>query len=143
MKKEFLEKEKGSILKKYKYWTLYLSPKQYYLGKLRLILNRENIIDFCDLKKQEIEELRTIIKKSKKALTKCFKPDLFNYATLGNCILHHHWHIIPRYKKKRTFNKITFKDNHWGNPAWPNPTKKIDKKTMDLIKKEISNALQK
>jgi len=141
MKLEFIKNDFGLLLKKYKYWTLYLSPKQYYLGKLRLVLNRKNVIDLCELKKSETEELLKIISICKKALTKCFSPDLFNYATLGNCIRHHHWHIIPRYKSKRILNDVVFKDKHWNHLSWPNPYKKISKKTMEEIHNLISNEL--
>ena len=99
-KKEFTEKQKGVLLKKYKHWSLYLSPKQYYIGKLRIVLDRKGIVDMCELRKAEIDELIKITKIGKRALVKAFNPDLFNYATLGNCIRHHHWHIIPRYKNK-------------------------------------------
>ena len=141
MRLEFTTKKIGIPLKRYRYWTLYLSPKQYYLGKLRVVLKRKKVIDMCNLRKEETDELLKITKRCKKVLTRCFNPDLFNYATLGNCIRHHHWHIIPRYKGKRVVNGIVFKDKHWNNPAWPNPSKKINNKTMmiihDLISKEL------
>ena len=91
----------------------------------------------CDLKNKEYQELNIILKESKNALSKCFKPDLFNYATLGNCVRHHHWHIIPRYKSQRIINKIIFKDDNWNQPPWPYPINKIDKKTMKNIKELI------
>jgi diadenosine tetraphosphate (Ap4A) HIT family hydrolase len=138
---EFTKKNIGLLLKKYKYWTLYLSPKQYYLGKLRVVLNRKGIIDFCDLEAPEITELLKIITQSKKALTKCFHPDLFNYATLGNCVRQHHWHIIPRYKSQKVVDGVIFKDKHWNHPSWPNPHKKISKRTMQKIKTLILDAL--
>lgn len=141
MKLKFTENNLGLLLKKYKYWTLYLSPNQYYLGKLRLVLNRKDIIDLCELKKSETQELFEIIKRSKNALIKCFNPDLFNYATLGNSIRHHHWHIIPRYKSKRIVNDVVFRDEQWNHHSWSNPYKNISKKTMEDIHSLISKEL--
>ncbi|MBA3064308.1 HIT domain-containing protein [Candidatus Woesearchaeota archaeon] len=141
MKLEFTKKDLSLLLKKYKYWTLYLSPQQYYLGKLQLVLNRKSVIDLCVLKKSETQELLEIIKRSKNALIKCFNPDLFNYATLGNCVRHHHWHIIPRYKSKRIVNNIIFRDEYWNHPSWPIPYKKVSKKTIEKIHNLILNEL--
>jgi len=142
MKYEFSKKDLGLLLKKYTYWTLYLSPKQYYLGKLKLVLNRKQVIDFCELTTNESRELISTIKVCRKALVECFKPDLFNYATLGNCIRHHHWHIIPRYKTKRIFDNVIFQDEHWNNPSWPNPDKLLKRKTIKAIKDCISEKLR-
>lgn len=133
MRKEFKKEWLPYKLKKYKYWTVYLSNNPNYLGKLKIILNRKNIIDLGDLRKKEFEELLEIIKKYKKILKKIFSPDLFNYATLGNYVNHHHWHIIPRYKTKRKINGVIFKDKRWGEPPWPHDSKKLDKKTMQKI----------
>lgn len=141
MKLKFTRRKRGILLKKHRYWTVYLSNNQYYLGKLKILLNRRRVIDLGDLKKPEIRELFQIMKIYRKALMKCFKPDLFNYATLGNQVRHHHWHIIPRYKTKRKVNNVVFKDAHWNTPPWPAPYKKIDKKAIkvirDLILKEV------
>lgn len=129
------------LLKKYKFWSLYLSGGQYFLGKVILVLNRKNVIDFSELKKPEVKELHEIIKEVKKILVKCFQPDLFNYATLGNFIRQHHWHIVPRYKSKREINGVIFKDEYWGKPCFPTPDKKINKKTAKIIKDLILKKL--
>ncbi|HPN14949.1 MAG TPA: HIT family protein [bacterium] len=141
MKQQFSKKDLGMMIRKFKYWTLYLSPNQYYLGKLRLVLNDPKI-DLCELSKPEEQELMSIIKKSKKALDLCFKPDLYNYATLGNCIRHHHWHIIPRYQTPRFIDNVKFEDKNWNKPPWPAPAKKINLKIMKQIHKIIAGSLQ-
>ena len=120
-------------MRRYKYWTVCLSNGQYYLGKLKIVLNRRGVVDLCELRKSEVKELFEVIKKCQKALKKCFQPDLFNYATLGNWTRHHHWHLIPRYKGKREVNGEIFRDKRWNNPPWPEPSKKIDKETIKKI----------
>lgn len=134
MKMHFKKEDLGLLLKKYKYWGVYLSHKQYYLGKLKIVLNRKGVIDVCELKKSEVQELFKIIKIYRRALVKCFKPDLFNYATLGNWTRHHHWHVIPRYKSKRKVDGVIFKDGRWNNPSWPAPKKKVSGKTLEVIR---------
>lgn len=141
MKTDFSKKDLGILLKTYKYWSMYLSPKQYYLGKIRLVLKRKGVIDFCDLSESEYEELFKIIAISKKALSKCFNPDLFNYATLGNCIRHHHWHIIPRYKTVRVVGGVKFKDENWNHEPWPYSQKSISTETINEIHKMIQKEI--
>jgi diadenosine tetraphosphate (Ap4A) HIT family hydrolase len=105
------------------------------------VINRK-VVDLTELKKPENEEFIKIIKIAKKALDKAFKPDLYNYATLGNWIRHHHWHIIPRYKKERKINRTVFRDNHWNNPAWPDPSKRISQETELIIYNKIKTNLK-
>jgi len=142
MRKEFPRLDPMLELKKYRYWTLHLSDGQYFLGRLMLILNRKNVVDFCDLRPGEMKELNKVMKQCRKALTKCFKPDLFNYASLGNKTCHHHWHIIPRYKSKRKVNGMIFEDKLWGKPPWKLHARgKRDKKTMQVIHDRIVKEL--
>jgi diadenosine tetraphosphate (Ap4A) HIT family hydrolase len=134
-KKKFLKKVENEILHKYKYWIAILDIKQYYLGRIFLFAKRLSATDMISLNLKEREELWVILKKIKKIYAKTFKPDKLNFAFLGNELEHCHCHIIPRYIKKRTFNKITFKDENYGhNYSRPN-TKlfKIDDETYNKI----------
>jgi len=33
-----------------------------------------------------------------RAIAGAFRPDLMNYASLGNVMPHLHWHLVPRYR---------------------------------------------
>lgn len=134
-KKKFLNKIEDTILFKYKHWIAVLDIKQYYLGRIFLFAKRLSANDMISLNIKEREELWSILKKIKKIYTKTFKPDKLNFAFLGNELEHCHLHIIPRYKDKRIFNKITFRDENYGhNYSRPN-TKlfKIDNDTLNKI----------
>ncbi len=100
------------IIKKYKYWTILIHKNQCYLGRCMVKLNR-HVIDLFDITEEEMSELFEITKKLRNALNELFKPDLFNYASLGNVVAHLHIHVIPRYKEKRTFRGIEFTDKRW------------------------------
>lgn len=132
--------KKELVIKKYKYWTLFINPNQCYLGRCKIKLNR-HIIDLFDASQKERDELNKIIPKLRNALKELFNPDLFNYASLGNHIRHLHIHFIPRYRRKRKFKNIEFKDKRWGKNFTPYKEFKIPSHTLyelrDLIKGKL------
>jgi len=135
------KKNEDLLVKQYERWTLIVHPNQYYLGRCILKLNR-HIVDLFDITKDEQEELFSIMKDVKNALSASFRPDLFNYASLGNKTEHLHMHVIPRYKDKRTFDEISFIDERWGNNYKPyNKDFSVASSTLEKIRKEISNHL--
>lgn len=106
-------------IKEYKLWTLYLNESQCYLGRVYLVANREDAMDFIETTIKEREEFFSIAKDINLALKKLFEPDLMNYASLGNIFKHLHVHFIPRYKNERIFNGKKFKDLRWGQNYEP------------------------
>ena len=93
---------------------------------------------------EEIEEYFKIGRELKRVLSKLFKPDLFNYATLANVAIHLHTHIIPRYKSKREFLGIIFTDEKWGQNYAPyRKDFKLSEeqliKLRDALKREINS----
>jgi diadenosine tetraphosphate (Ap4A) HIT family hydrolase len=52
-------------------------------------------------------------------LSELFKPDMFNWASLGNLSAQCHLHVIPRYSSKRVFSDLTFEDKNWGKNYAP------------------------
>ena len=129
-------------IKDYKHWEVYLFSNQYYLGRLFLWAKRKNAIDFLEMTKDEKEEFFKLAKKIKKTLRGLFKPDLMNYASLGNVMTHLHVHFIPRYKKPRTLYDIDFVDENWGRNYAPyNKSFRLPEdilfKLRDKIKKKL------
>ena len=106
------------VIKEYNYWTLELCYNQAYLGRCLVILKRHTE-DLFDITEDEAKELFDISKSTRDALVEIFKPDLFNYGSLGNFIKHVHLHIIPRYSKPRVFDEIRFVDDKWGDFYYP------------------------
>ena len=134
---------KKFLIKRYNYWTIALHSSQFYLGRCIIKLNR-HITDLFETEKEEQEELFEIVPRLKNALNEIFKPDLFNYAALGNIIPHLHFHVIPRYEQKRTFEGIEFIDGRWGENYVPynrdfNIPDAVFSKIRETIKERISN----
>ena len=78
----------------------------------------------------ERDELWEILHSYEAALHELWKPDLINYAWLGNLVSAHgghgHMHLIPRYITPRTIDATEFIDSEWGRHYDPkrewNPT---------------------
>lgn len=128
---------KNLLIKEYNYWTLELHSNQAYLGRCLVILKRHTE-DLFDITKDEAKELFDISKSTRDALVKIFKPELFNYGSLGNFVKHVHLHIIPRYSKPRLFDKIEFIDEKWGDFYYPyNKNFKISNEMLTNIVNKI------
>ena len=135
------KKNEDLLVKQYERWTLIVHPNQYYLGRCILKLNR-HIVDLFDITEDEQDELFSIMKDVKNALSESFRPDFFNYASLGNKVEHLHMHVIPRYKDKRTFDGITFMDGRWGHNYKPyDKSFNVPESTLEKIRKEIASLL--
>ena len=129
-------------IKEYKYWTLYLQENQCYLGRFYLLSKRIDAIDFIDMNYDERKDFFLIACKVKNVLHKLFRPDLMNYAALGNRFKRLHVHFIPRYKTKREFCNITFIDARWGmNYAPYDKSLFIPQQCLYGIKNLIKNTL--
>lgn len=129
-------------IEKYKYWTIFFNKNQTNLGRTYIWCNRKDVVDFLDMTDKEKEEFFIISKKLRDALTKLFKPDLFNYASLGNITRHLHVHVIPRYASSRTFLGIIFKDRRFGKNYRTNLKFKVPEKILLKIREHIKKELQ-
>lgn len=103
----------------YNHWDVYLHQNQFYLGWSYIWAKREDAVDFMELTNEERDELFMIGRSLKEILTQLFKPDLMNYASLGNRARHLHLHVIPRYSSARTFDGKKFFDERWGKNYSP------------------------
>lgn len=88
--------------------TLYLVRNQTYRGYCVMIFNPRHVIGLEHLSQQEFDAFSADLRRASRAIHAVVRPDLMNYATLGNVIPHLHYHIIPRYKT----------DPRWGAPIW-------------------------
>lgn len=130
------------LICEYEHWDLYLNEYQCYVGRVCLSAKRDDVIDFLEMTSEEEDEFFKVSRSIKRALTKLFKPDLMNYASLGNKFIHLHVHIVPRYAEKREFEGIEFVDKRWGKNYAPYdrefrlPLEKL-KIISDAIRKEL------
>src|SRR5690554_5886595 len=81
-------------------WRIELHSNQAYLGRCIIVL-KNHAEDLFDLNEEKIKELFEVGKNLRNALNKSFKPDLFNYSSLGNEVRHLHLHVVPRYETIR------------------------------------------
>ncbi len=88
--------------------TLYLDRNQTYRGQCVLVFDPRHAEGLETLSSAEFSDLAQDLRVAARALTAVCKPDLMNYASLGNIIRHLHWHIVPRYKS----------DPRWGAPIY-------------------------
>ena len=130
------------LVKRYKNWTVFVNLNQQYLGRCIVKLNR-HIVDFFEIIEAERKELfETVIPELKGALERSFEPDLFNYASLGNCVRHLHLHVIPRYKDERKFRGVVFRDRNWNSNYKPyNKNFEISEELRHSIAAELRNSI--
>jgi len=134
---------KNLVIKEYSYWILELCYNQSYLGRCLVILKRHTE-DLFNITQDETKELFDISKHTRDSLVEIFKPDLFNYGSLGNFIKHVHLHIIPRYSKPRIFDEIEFIDAKWGDFYYPyDKNFKLPEATLTSIVKKIREYINK
>lgn len=107
-------------IKSYKHWDLYLHENQCYLGRVFVLLKKEEgVEDFVAIEGEIRDEFFQIGVDVKAALKALFQPDKMNYAALSNTSPAIHVHIVPRYQSTREFAGITFKDIRWGSNYAP------------------------
>jgi diadenosine tetraphosphate (Ap4A) HIT family hydrolase len=104
----------------YKYWDVYLHENQCYIGRVFVLLKKdEGVEDFLAIEGEIRDEFFFIGNEIKKALKTLFQPDKMNYAALSNTSEKIHVHLIPRYKEAREFGGMVFKDDRWGKNYAP------------------------
>lgn len=115
---------------------------QYYLGRCLVKLNR-HAEDLFDLDREERQELfEKIMPDLRKAIDESFRPEMYNYASLGNEVRHLHLHLIPRYKEERNFEGHEFRDERFGSHYKPYPRDfDIPDRLFDRIRHEIRDGI--
>ena len=137
------DKFEDESIKRYDYWDLQLfRDDQYYIGRTVAVFKSRHIVDVTELESEEREELfNTVIPELQESLDSLFEPDLYNYTSIGNDCRHLHFHIIPRYKKSKTFNGKQFEDEQWDETYAQDyqPVLLDEKDREDLIARIKSN----
>lgn len=128
-------------IKDYKHWVIHIHENQSYLGRSVIWCKREDAQDLTEANEAEQKEFFIILNELKKAVTKAFKPDWFNYSFLGNDAHHLHCHFVPRYSKPKEFMGVTFEDKLWGHNYKTDHVFKIPKDVLDAIQAKIKDAI--
>lgn len=136
-----------NLVRSYNYWDLFLHPDQRYLGRCYAWVGRDTpMLDLTDLTKSEHDELfKKVIPEWKGAAEFLWRPDLYNYAWLGNGVEEHgghgHMHLIPRYKHSKTCYKHRFEDMRWGRNYAPYDPFPVSAQLMRVIRDDIKQAM--
>lgn len=131
-------------IKSYKHWDVYLHENQCYLGRVFVLLKRdEGIEDFLAIEGEVREEFFQIGEDVKAALKALFQPDRMNYAALSNTSPKIHVHIVPRYEQPREFFDMVFQDARWGKNYAPyDQAFSLDEAALFNIRDAIKNKLK-
>lgn len=130
------------LIKKFEYWTVYLNPDQYYLGRIYVALNRHGPENTFELRDEEWNEFKQVIDKVAKVQKLLYRYDLVHYLILQMYDRNHfHMHLIPGYKDVRVVYGEEFKDELLGKSPFPSPKKEFDEKLLQKIKEDIQKEL--
>ncbi len=138
------------LISEYRPWRLYLHADQRYLGRCYAWLGDRHV----DLHRYELlsaderENLDDLVHKHSHAVRKLWKPDLINYAWLGNEVTvhrgHAHMHFIPRYHDAPEFCGKKFIDYQFGKNYAPyeafDPGHDVLMAIRDVLRSEIGYA---
>lgn len=126
------ESEKNeTFIAKLEFGSLFLHWNQSYLGRC-LYISNTHVDNFPHIDYELFANLNREMVLICRIIEKIFKPDLINFASLGNAIRHFHYHIIPRYKH----------DPNWGRPPWPAAEKKLTKEGYEELITKIRTSLE-
>lgn len=135
--------EDNRLIKDFKFWSVFIAKNQILPGKCVIWCKRENALDPSDATLEEWLEVRVIIKLLKNTVLNLYKADWLNYTFLGNSTHHLHMHFVPRYETERVVHGVKFVDKDWGREYQVDPKFKISNETIQQIKYEMSEELEK
>lgn len=127
------------------FWNLGLHPKQTYLGRSVVELDRE-LTDPLECTKAERDELwEVILPAFRAAIVEAFQPVRINYGHQANKRDQVHWHLIPRYENPNTreFEGIVFTDVNIGHNYSPHsaPPSGFDDVRLEALRDFIRSRL--
>jgi diadenosine tetraphosphate (Ap4A) HIT family hydrolase len=88
--------------------TLYLDRNQTYRGHCQLVFDPRHVVGLENLTAEEYGGFLADARRAALAIVEVCRPDLMNYACLGNVMPHVHMHLVPRYRT----------DPRWGAPIY-------------------------
>jgi len=88
--------------------TLYLDRNQTYRGHCQLVFDPRHVVGLENLSPDEFAGFLGDVRRAAHAIVRSCRPDLMNYASLGNVMPHLHMHLVPRYRS----------DPRWGAPIY-------------------------
>jgi diadenosine tetraphosphate (Ap4A) HIT family hydrolase len=132
-----------------KYWDVFLSYDQHYLGRSIIVLKRD-CGSLSDVDGKEWKDLHKLIKKMESALKNAFGATMFNWACLMNDAYKSenpkpqvHFHLRPRYGEKVEIFGEVFEDTEFAHHYDRQSNKKVSEEVENEIVKRIKKVFLK
>jgi diadenosine tetraphosphate (Ap4A) HIT family hydrolase len=97
----------GQLITTTKLFRLVLVNDENYPGYIRLIVN-QHYKELTDIPYADALAIFTALYRVEKVMRQVMQPDKINMLSLGNMVMHVHWHIIPRFINDLHFPNSTF-----------------------------------
>lgn len=125
-----------TLVKEFKHWVILLRPKQITLGAL-ILACKEAAESLPEVTENAYIEFPRVTYWLENTLTLLFHYDKINYLALMMKDKEVHFHVIPRYSRKKLFDGVLFFDHGW--PKYPNlsETNEISSNTFGHILSEL------
>ncbi len=100
------------LVKDFAHWSVTLRRHQVTLGSLVLIA-KSDATSWSDLSQEAFTELKTVTSSIEGTLKSLFAYDKINYLMLMMVDPQAHFHVLPRYEQKRSFEGLEIEDAGW------------------------------
>ena len=105
----------NTLIREYEHWVVLLRPAQVTLGSL-VLAAKGDATAFGALPPPAYAELAQIASEVEAKLSAEVDYQRINYLMLMMVDPHVHFHIIPRYEGRRTFEDVAIEDRGWPGP---------------------------
>jgi diadenosine tetraphosphate (Ap4A) HIT family hydrolase len=105
----------ATLVREFDHWVVLLRPAQVTLGALVLAAKSEATA-FADLPAEAFGELQPAVGTIERGLTGFRKFERINYLMLMMVDRHVHFHVLPRYSAKQSWDGVDFPDLGWPGP---------------------------
>jgi len=100
------------LVKDFEHWSVTLRRHQVTLGSLVLIA-KSDATAWSDLSPEAFTELKKVTSSIEHTLGTLFTYDKINYLMLMMVDPNVHFHVLPRYERKLSFEGLDFEDTGW------------------------------
>ena len=104
-----------TLIREYEHWLVLLREPQATLGSL-VLCAKSGATEFSGLPMEAHVEMGTVIGEIEHALKAAFDYDKINYLMLMMVDPDVHFHVLPRYARKRDYRDLSFEDACWPGP---------------------------
>ncbi len=134
--RDLQEKPFYGLIREFEHWVVLFREKQVTIGSVIIMSKELDKESLGSVSAAGWAEFGTVTAFVEDTITKAFGAEKFNYLALMMFDPEVHFHVIPRYSKP-----VTFMNQEFIDPDWPNATQKIamdlDQKTLEAIKAKL------